>query len=64
MLLIETGANSIEKLLKEELDKVSAELAEKRAKLEELKKLNNQTGSKIREMNKEILCNFLSNPSC
>lgn len=55
LLLIETGSSSIEKLLKEELDRVTVELTEKKAKLEELKKLNSEKGGKIRQATKQIL---------
>lgn len=63
LLLVETGCSSIEKLLKEEIDKVTAELTDKRNKLEELKKLNTEKGTTIREITKQILGNISFNLS-
>lgn len=62
LFLIETGACSIEKLLNDEINKVTGELAEKKAKLEELKKQNTEKGAKIREITKQILSTQLFLP--
>lgn len=54
-MLIETGIQSIETLLKEETDKVSNDIKTKRAKLEELKQKNSQSAGTIRKSNEEVL---------
>ncbi len=55
LLLIETGTQSIEQLLKEETDKVGTDIKSKRAKLEELKQKNSQSANSIRKTNDEAL---------
>lgn len=55
LLLLETGALAIEKLLQDEADRTQAEIKTKRAKLEELKAKNQDAANKIRQSNTEIL---------
>lgn len=54
LLLIETGLQSVEKMLKEQYDIVSNELQEKKAKLDSLRKKNTENSGLIRELNTEI----------
>lgn len=54
LLLVETGLQTVEKMLKEQYEIASNELLEKKVKLEGLKKQNAQSATKIRDMNNEI----------
>lgn len=54
LLLIETGLQSVEKMLKEQYDIASNELQEKKAKLDSLRKKNTENSGLIRELNTEI----------
>ena len=54
MLLLECGQKVVESMLKEELEKISHELLERRVKLDGLKKKNAQTAANIREKNAEL----------
>lgn len=54
MLLLECGQRVVESMLKEELEKISHDLLERRVKLDGLKKKNAQTAATIREKNAEL----------
>lgn len=54
LLLIETGLQSVEKMLKEQYDIARNELQEKKVKLDSLKKKNAENSGLIRELNTEI----------
>lgn len=55
LLLLETGALAIEKLLQDEAERTQADITAKRAKLDELKAKNQDAANKIRQANTEIL---------
>ena len=55
LLLLETGIQTIEDLLKQEVNKVQADLQQKKSKVEELKAKSGESASKIRSANIEIL---------
>lgn len=55
LLLLETGLVTIEQLLKEESEKVLAELKVKKAQLQELKTKNTSAATTIKESNSEVL---------
>lgn len=54
LLLIETGLQSVDSMLKEQYEKVSNEMLEKKVKLGELKKKNEANTGKIREINSQL----------
>lgn len=60
LLLIETGLQSVESMLNEELEKVSNEVLEKKVKLSELKKKTETNAAAIKELNSQLERTVLS----
>ena len=55
LVLLENGIQTIENLLKQEVDKIQVDLQQKKAKVAELKAKSGESATKIRSANVEIL---------
>lgn len=54
LVLIEAGLQSVESMLKEQFEKVSNEILEKKVSLGELRKKNETNAGKLKEMNTQL----------